>query len=348
MKNYKKHVSKLLSGVFSVAILLLMGTFWYQKQVAEQALSEKLPLLLEETIKKYIEQKSEEVHYLALFKHDPNEERKIGEYETRKAQYPDTAFTYRSRIVDPETERFRDIQTLFLEIGQLHADSIQMLFDDVLQANNIHAQSIIGITASFHKKLNVWSRDTTAMDINLRTALTNQGLYEDINYYAYLHYSFFTLWGLMPKIAIGLFFLCSLLSGLLLRWWMARRRKERRNGIELLKDGNYRIKDIRLDVEGKKLVSDEKELKLTNQFHELILLFLSAADHKVSKIEIKQTFWPKTVNPTSNMTSAVNRLNKRLKEINCAYLISTDPEDERYYMFSILDTDYTEEHGFPV
>jgi hypothetical protein len=341
MKKYKKYVSKLLSGVFSVAILLLMGTFCYQKQVAEQALSEKLPLLLEETIKKHMKQKSEEVHYSALFEHDPNKEKKIGEYETRKAQYPDTAFTYQHRIVDPETAIFRNVQTVFLEIGRLHADSIQMLFDEVLQANNIHAQSIIGITAdSYRATLNTWSRDTTAMDINLRTALTNQGLYEDINYYAYLHYSFFTLWGLMPKTAIGLFFLCSLLSGLLLRWWMARRRKERRNGIERLKDGNYRIKDIRLDVEGKKLVSDEKELKLTNQLHELILLFLSAADHKVSKIELKQTFWPNTVDPTSNMTSVVNRMNRELKSINCAYLISTDPMDEGYYIFSISDTDH--------
>jgi uncharacterized protein YneF (UPF0154 family) len=340
MKRHKKYVSKLLSGVFSVAILLLVGTFWYQKQVAEQALSENFPRLLEETVQKYIEQKSKVSDYSALIKHNPDREKRIGEYETRTVQYSDTTFTYQSRIVEPETKLLKGFQTFFLEVGRLHADSIQMLFDEVLQANNIHAQSIIGITADSHKKLNVWSRDTTAMDIHLRAALTNQGLHEDINYYAYLHYSFFTLWGLMPKTAIGLFFLCSLLSGLLLRWWIARRRKERRNGIELLKDGNYRIKDILLDVEKRKLVSDEKGLELTAQPFKLLLLFLSAADHKVRKTALKQTLWPDTMNPSSNMTSAVNRLNKELKEINCAYMIKEDLADEEYYIFSGLNADF--------
>jgi hypothetical protein len=332
MKKSIKHISKLLLGAFLVVILLFIGYILHQGREAKQNISEKFPLLLEEVVKKHINQKSESIYYAIQQIHDPN--KKIGEYETRTARYTDTTFIYKSRIVDIETFKFNSIQTLYLKTGQLHADSIQKLFDEELQANNIHVESIIGITASFYTQLNNWSSDTTAIDINLRTSYTNQGLYEDINYYAYTHYSFYTLWELMPKTTIYILFICCLLSGFLLFWWIIQRKKERKNGITLLKNGDYRIKDILFDVKEKKLITDEKDLKLAVQPYELILLFILAANHRVSKSEIKQKFWPKTIDATSNMTSGVNRLNKRLKDINCAYTINTDPKNEKYYIFS--------------
>jgi hypothetical protein len=332
MKRHKKYISKLLSGVFLVAMLLFMRNILHQKQEAKQYISEKLPLLLEEVIKKHINQKSEGVYYATQHINNPNG--KIGEYEIRTARYADTVFEYRSKIVDPKTDVFRGCQTLLLDLNQLHADSIQILFDEELQANHIHLESIIGVTASTYTQLNDWSSDTTAIDINLRTSLKDQGIYEDINCYAYMHYSFATLWKLMNKTPVYILFICSLLSGLVLIWWINQSRQARKNGITLLKDGNYRIKDILFDVKEQKLIANEKEQKLTPQLNELILLFLSVEDHRVNKMEIKQKLWPKMTSATNNMTSTINRLNTELKKINCTYLINTDPKNEAYYIFS--------------
>jgi hypothetical protein len=287
---------------------------------------------LERAVRENIERKSKSIYH--SYHHEHNPERKTGEYETRTVISKDTTYTFQRKVYEPEESVFQLYQTILLETGQLHADSLQLIFDSLLVDRNIHAESIIGITASFRSQLNDWSADTMAININCRAGFLHQGDSEGINYYAYMHYSFATLWKLMNKTPVYILFICSLLSGLVLIWWINQCRQARKNGITLLKDGNYRIKDILFDVKEQRFIADEKEQKLTSQLNKLILLFLSVEDHRVNKMEIKQKLWPKMTNATNNMTSAVNRLNTELKKINCAYLINTDPKNEAYYIFS--------------
>lgn len=288
---------------------------------------------LEEAIKLNAEYKSKDSYYSAEYKYDP-QKKKIGDYETRIATYADTTFTYRSRISDPATNLFNNFQTLYLDIGKLQASDIHHIYDSLLKEKNIYLESIIGITASYYTQLNDWSNDTTSIDINLRTEITDLGNYEDIDYYAYMHYSFYTIWRLMPKTIIFILFLCCLLSGLLLLWCVVQRNKIMKNGIILRKDGNYQIKDTIFYVNEKKLITNEIEIKLTTQLNDLFMLFLQAENHRVSKAEIKKTFWEKAVNATSNMTSTVNRLNTELKDAHCAYRVIKDPQSEKYYRLS--------------
>ncbi|NDV81658.1 hypothetical protein D0T87_06630 [Bacteroides sp. 51] len=275
------------------------------------------------------------IYYLAQYEYDPNS-KEIGGYETRTARYADTTFTYRSKIVTPAESALRDFQTLLVEIEQSYQDSIQVVFDDLLQKENIYAQSIIGITSSFYTKKNEWSGDTLALKPNYRTAFTNQGVYEDINYYAYIHYSSYTIWHLMHKTLIYILFICCLVIGIFLFWWTRKLKKEIANTTEVKKDGNYYIKDLTYYVNEKRLVLKEKEVKLSPQLHELLLMFLKTDRYRVAKIEIRQKFWPKSIDATSNMTSTINRLNKELKEIDCAYTIISDPKNDEYYIFSEL------------
>lgn len=340
MKLHRKNLSKLLLSIFSLILLLLIGVLTHQIKETKNYISAEAPLCLQTSVRQIVEHKAKDIYYAAQYKYDPNE-RKIGEYETRTARYADTIFEYQSRIVDPGTSAFRGFQTLLLDINRLHADSIQILFDSLLQKKNIHVESIVGITASFYTKINEWSGDTTAININYRTEYTDQGDYEDIDYYAYIHYSPDTIWTLMPKKAIYPLFIACIISGLILLWWLRKRKEEKKNGIVLLKNGDYRIKEIKFNVNERRLFSEEsgQELTLTQQLNDLLLLFLEAGHHRVSKEDIKQKFWFKSSTAATNMTSAISRLNKILKDINCAYTIITDPGKEEYYIFSLTVRD---------
>lgn len=333
--KFKKHISNILVGALLATILFFFGNILYQIQESKHYIFEKSPFLLEKAVRTSIEKQSAKIYYASTYKYNP-EEKKIGEYETRTATYADTTFVFQKKITDPATETFNAFQTLLLDIGQLHADSIQFIFDDLLKEENIYAESVIGITASFYTKLNDWSSDTTAINTNYRTVFANQGNYEDINYHAYIHYSFSTLWKLIPKTLISILLICTIIIGIVLLWWLRKRKKEERNGIALLKDGNYRIKDIKFNVKEKTLTSEgaKEEIILPRQLKDLLLLFLEANHHKVSKEDIKQKFWSKNISAITNMTSAVNRLNKSLKEVNCPYTVITDPKEEKYYILS--------------
>lgn len=331
MKRYKKHISKALFCLLTLNIVVFISVLLRQTDETKAYISDKTATCLEHSVKKYSELKTEGVFYYARYEYSPDKP-KTGEYETRTVKYADTTFTYQSKIVDPEVDKVRAAQTLLLDIGQLHADSIQIILDSLLQANDIYAQSIIGITASFYTKKNEWTGDTTALSIHHRVALTNQGNYEDINYYAYLHYSPLTIWTLMPKPLIIILFLCCITTGTTLLWWSRKRRKEIAEGIVFLKNGNYRIRNCIYDVGERRLMLEDREMKLPPQLHNLLLMFLNANDHQVNKKEIKQQFWSQSIDATSNMTSTINRLNKVLKEIECRYAIISHPRKEEVYV----------------
>lgn len=333
MNQCKKHKIKRISITFFSISLSFIGCFFFFIYETKNKLHENIYPLLIEAVNINIAKKSKEIYYAGKYKYDPTK-MKLGEYETRTAQYEDTTFTYRRQIFDPATDAFMAFQTCFLDIGQLHSKEIHHIYDSLLKGKNIHLESIIGITSSFYTTTNDWSSDTTVININSRAAFINQGDYEDINYYAYIHYSFYTLWKLMPKVAIYILFFCSLFTGLLLIWRIIQKQRERRNYIIRLKNGNYQIVNILFETSEKRLISNDKELKLTPQLYDLLLLFLSSTNYRVSKAEIKNRFWPSTINSVSNMTSTVNRLNKGLKNILCVYAISIDSKNDEYYILS--------------
>ena len=343
MKKPKKNISILLVSIFWTLILLLGGDICYQILDAKRTIATQLPILLEEAIRKNIQQKSEEVYYSGTYKYDPKEG-KVGEYEMRTAIYADTTFTYRRKIHEPGESKFQGLQTLLVDIKQLHADSIQLIFDSLLVDRNIIVNSIIGIEASYYTQLDEWSNDTTAIAINYRTSFLKQGNYEDINYYAYMHYSPYTFWRLMSKTPIFILFVAAIFIGLIWRWWTCKYKKdialfqERMALLQkrraLLQEGKYHIENSVYNKNDMKLTTGEKEVKLTRQLHEMLLLFLETANRKVKKKDIQERFWPDNSNPMGNMTSCINRLNKTLKDNDCDYTIITDSENEDHYLLS--------------
>lgn len=334
MKKLSLYILRVLLGVFFVILLSIVIISAYKTKEIEQSLFEELAFIFRNSIQKNVEQKTETVFLMSW--HKPLPEENIKRYETRTAIYSDTTFTYQARITDRNTTRFNLFQTHLLDEKKLKADDIQVLFDSLLIDKNIHTKSIVGVTASYYTKLNDWSNDTTAINIKQRISFLEQGIYEDINYHAYIDYPFSTLWRLIPKRNIYILLFCNIAIGTFLFFGLYQLKIEKQDNIIHLKNNNYLIKDLLFDVEEKSLISEKKKktVKLSNQLYELLLLFLKAHHNRVNKKSIKKHFWPNTLNPSTNMTSAVNRLNKELKEVNCFYTIVTDPKNEDYYILS--------------
>lgn len=331
----RKDVSKALYSILVITVLLFVWSLSHQFSEAKSSILAEVYPCLQKSIETYVKHKTKDAYYDIQYRYDPKKG-KTGEYETRTAKLTDTTFTYRSKIVDPATHAVRSLQTAFLETNQLYADSIQIILDSLLQEKNIYVQSIIGVTSSFRTNKNEWSKDTTAININYRTSLTNQGSFEHINYYAYIHYSPYTIWRLMDKAPISILLIFNIIIIFTLIWWRHKRKRGIVNDMDIpLKDENYGIKDIQFNTNGKMLILGNKEIKLPTQLYELSIMFLEAEEHRVEKKKIKLQFWPKNLDSTSNMTSAISRLNKTLKNSNFDCVISTDPKDEEYYILTL-------------
>lgn len=332
MGKYSKFVLRSATYAFCAIAILLIGVSLFHYQKAKRTLINKVPILLEETVRINVAQKTQDLFYCVNYVHAPAE-LIIGEYEEKTATYADTTFTYQQRITDHATHLFNMLQTGMVDLHTLKADDLHHLFDSLLCTHNIHAQSVIGVTASFYTKMNEWSNDTTSLNINYRTVYANQGLYEDINYYACLGYSPLTLWKLMAKKLIYMLLVLLAFIALFFLRHIYIKRKRMRNGITALPNGNYQIQRILFDTKEKMLITKAHEGKLTAQLQELLLMFMQADECRVSKADIKERFWPKNCDPTNNMTSAINRIKTVLKEVDCAYTIISEPENEDFYIF---------------
>lgn len=324
-------------GVFLFTICVSIGCIRYYLEKAKQQLSEELVCIFESAVKSNVDKQTVDVPYFSRHSLEPNNY-KIGDYETRTAWYADTTFTYQVKITDPETSQLNFFQTYLLDTKQLRAIDVKLSFDSLLAQKDIHhIQSVVGINSSFYTKLNDWSSDTTEINATHRVEVLGQGNYEDINYYGHVHRPLRTLWGLMPTQTIFLLFVCTVLTGLLLLCWNYKLEKDKRYKIKRLSRGNYRINEVLFEPKKKKFTKDGVETKLADQPHDLFMLFLKAESHRVSKEYIKMVFWPANMNPNTNMTSAINRLNKELKDVGCFHTIVTDLKDEDFYVLTSAD-----------
>lgn len=310
----KKHII----FVICICSALLISFYVYTIIRSSRYIKETSTLLLEESLKTYIKTEKANTYFsISNYKHNPND---IGKYEEKIIESTDTTFTFKYKIVDYETHVFRSIQTLLLETDKLSADKINIIFDSICHANRIYVNSSIGITANFYKKVNLLSRDTTNMAIAHKTALTNQGEYEDINYHAYMEITPYTYWRLIPKAAlytiIGIIFTIFII-------YKTRKYKKRKETIKNLNDKTQPLIDIE---------------KLTKQQQTIISMFLNTADNRVKKETIKEILWPNHKDSTTNMTTAIKRLKDVLEKYEYGYTINTYNEDESFYILEKIES----------
>ena len=104
--------------------------------------------------------------------------------------------------------------------------------------------------------------------------------------------------------------------------------------IEFLEDGKYRINHTIIypakysyyTIEGDHGIISEQLLRL-------LQLFLQNPNYEVTKQIIIKEFWPKyCTNPTSNVTSIINRLNNKFNEMKNGFIIINENKKGIYKM----------------
>ncbi len=328
--NIKKHVSKILLGVFiSITTVELVVLQTYYKETKWQICNE-IPSMLEIAMKTNISKKiKREFTYTPEHKNDPHK-KDLGTYKEEIFRSQDTTFTYRSKIVTWEEKIDRGKQTYLQITNKLHPQDIKAIFDSLAIQKNIITKSAIGIISTFYKEQNEWAGDTTQMSVDYRTSINKLGVLENISYHAYVEESFSTVWRLMPKLALCILLSLQVLTGIILITWLQKRKKEKQKEIIQKKDGNYKMDNIIINPSTMKMNREDVEISLTQQQNQLLLMFLQSENHQVSKEDILNKFWPNSYQSKSSMTTAIGRLKKNLADIGSERTIHTEKNLDYY------------------
>lgn len=331
MKLYIKHLKEAVSVTFIISLCFFLFATQHAWRKSNRFITAEISDVLKSSIQESTNTKMIDQDFSY---HRKSSDRKIGEYETRTFTLADTVISYRTQIADHQTEIFRGNLNYLLLTDQLHPKPIHLLFDSLLQTKGIYnTQTVVGITASFYKKMNEWSGDSTAISIDHRASLTKQGEFEDINCYAYMDCSFLTYWKLMNKTGLFILFLLMLISGSLLVVFKIREIRQLKQEIILLPDGSYRLKQTIIYPESRKAITPAGEFELSLQQAQLLSLFLQSESQKVTKEAIIEKFWKKNIDPSNNITTAIKRLKDLLTKIECPYTIVfvNSPEEQTDY-----------------
>lgn len=328
MTQHTRNAEKALIGAFILLSSTLISVVVHYQQVATEHIHATTPLLLQEAVKENAKNKTINIS-LEGFAYTPG---KIGSTIVRTFQTADTTFTYPYKITDMETEILDSRQSFLLLADNLHSHDIKVILDSLLQQNNINSQTTVGISASFCKKFNDWSSpiDTANTHLSYQTCLVKQGLWGDINYRAHISYTFAALWRLMPQTLILVLLLLEILSFCLCIGYIIKRRYNQGRQT-LLIEKEQTIPYQKTTVEANALSTAIKDIKLKGQNADLLQMFIES-NGRVNKETIKKRFWSTSENPTTNMTTLVDRLKKKLAEAESSYIIITDPEDDRFYL----------------
>lgn len=334
MKGYKIYISYIIVSIFLIMIGVTVACKLNEKmQESKLEINAYLSHLLEEAVTENAQGKTRSTYISGI------EQRAgyIGKTEIRTFQSADTTFTYQYKIVDAPTALLQMQQCGLLLTDSLKSEDIQQIFDSLLLSRNIKVNSIIRIVASgYLKQCTIQTDDTTSMTVHARTNYIMDNGLEKIEYTAYVHYPFATLWNTISKTELyyGILLAC-IICFVLLTYKIHQRIAAKRllAATPILKiNNNYRETEYPV-IEDEYVRYNSKCVRFTRQPLQIIQQFLKAEQYRIKKNEIKE-LWPKSVNQLSNMTTAINRVNKLLGEIDCPYNIVTDATDKEYYVLS--------------
>lgn len=306
--------------------------------------------------------KNKNMLWLGEYNNKPNS---FGTYETRTFCNADTTFTYQHKVTDIHTNLNNNNQHFLLLTNQLHSPDIENQLDSLLRNKNIEAEIAVGINSTgYPQKDLAWSKDTLHMRIHGRIYYMLEADFVQIHYIAYLQYSLTTLWKeIENKSTLYLWGIITFMASgsLVIVYFFFLRKKDKSKGtpenetIATLPQSMIIIKEeitdkvtevveiveevktakkisLSFEIEKGHIIFKDKTKKLAPQSEQILQMFLNVENYRVKKQDLKE-LWPgKNSNSTSNMTSAIKRINVIFKEIGCKSEIITDPKNRDLYL----------------
>ncbi len=330
MVHKAPRVKKILRCLTIALGISCIGTVVYYYQHTSRHIYLELKNSFHEAIAINAQNKTNQTTWAGSYEYDPN---LIGSYEEKTIRLPDTTFVFKRKVVDPETDMFRGRQLELLMTDNLKSEDIRLVYDSLLHKRNIYVPHVIGVTASFYKKVNDWTRDTTSIAVNYKVSLTQQGPFEDINYYAHIEVSFLCICQQMPKQFILFLLISTFISGLF--WLYVSQRSSPLDYYESITIKYFPGKDMVLD--GQLLSIGNDSVKLSLQNTKLMRMFFHTKRFRLHKEMIKNEFWPHNPKPTTNMTSAIDRLKQQLCDLDKGLTVITDPNSDEFYILVLIE-----------
>lgn len=339
MKRYKRYIPQIFIFflILTGSSIIFSGWFLYKKTVSH--INRQITPLFDEAIKKNVELKMKNVFVYSTYVNDPKKEKK--EYEERSIITKDSTIKVQTKIVDKETYFRNSAQSFLLVVGRMQPDTLGVLFDKAIHDKGITAQTAVSIVC--HDTIMELSKDTTNLSIDYRTPIIVQGDLGEITYRGYVDYSPATVIHFMSKTLLYSLFAFELILAACFIGYLIHKRRFKHNEITKLKNGNYQMGNVLVDIKEKKLCTDFKETKLTPQQYDLLLLFLLSEEHQMSKENIQDKFWPKSTTANTSMTTAINRLRTVLAEIEATFTIITE-KGEKDYLLAVQSKSITEQN----
>ncbi len=335
MNNANKHLAVLIFTLLSIGVS--MGIVAFQSfQSSKLTLHDELPQTLENAVRQVIKTSSKHTPFYFYAKHGNDPER-IGTYEKKTITRKDTTIVYMHKNVDFETEIYHTFQRCLLSTDSMYCPNIQSAFESLLSEKNIHAKSIIGITSTgLYNDLDRVSEDTTGLKINDRIAYTVDTSSKEITYTAYMGYSLYTYWKLVPTAKIHMLLLLVVLLVGSIAWFIISSKKKKTIVSEIIEEqmpsallDESRPADLLLFEKGYIVFNGNRE-KIQPQSMSILQLFLDSPNLQVPKSVIKE-IWTGNYDKTRHMASAINRINQLFSRIGYPYRISSEKENRPFY-----------------
>lgn len=345
MRNRLNYILiSMLFCIFFIAGVMGVRSLYNGIQKSKIQLNMEISNLLKQATEENGKMKNKNVPRIGQYSNLPE---LVGSYESRTFRSADTIFSYRHKIADIETELNQSNQTFLLLTGQLHSSDIQILLDSLLRKANIKAQIAIGITSTGYPQRNLpWSKDTLRMNIHERTHYVLEADFAQIHYTAYLEYSFGTLWKRIEnRNTLYLWGIITLIAAGSLAYIYFLKKKDKpkeipenatisgsQKAIPIISKEETKKTTLPFQMKEEYIIVGDKKRKLAPQSKQILEIFLNAENYRIEKLKLKELWPTKASDSTSNMTSAVKRINDTFKKVGCKSEIITDPESRDFYL----------------
>lgn len=332
MRNRLNYILiSMLFCIFFIAGVMEIRSFYTGIQQSKIQLNTEITHLLKQAAEENGKIKNKNTPKIGDYNNRP---KLFGSSETRTFCNADTTFTYQHKITDIDTELDQSNQHFLLLTNQLYSQDIQILFDSLLRNKNIKVQTAIGITSTGYPKRNMpWSKDTLRMNIHERTHYVMEADFAQIHYTAYLEYSFGTLWKRIEnRNTLYLWGIITLIAAGSLAYIYFLKKKDKPKEMPKEEVAETERTSPFFEIETEYIIVGDKKRKLAPQSKQILEIFLNAENYRIEKLKLKELWPTKASDSTSNMTSAIKRINDTFKKVGCKSEIITDPESRDFYL----------------
>lgn len=333
MSNTNKRLSILTFTLLFIGVNMGIVTF-QSFQSSKLTLHDELPQILENAVRQIIKISFK---HTPIYIHHSSDPELLGTFEERNLIREDTTIVYMHKKVDIETEIYNVHQRYLLSTDSMYCQNIQLTLDSLLSEKNIHAKSIVGITSTgLYYDPNRLSEDTTKFKIDERIAYIVDTSLKKITYTAYMDYSLYTYWKLMPTAKVYILLLLTILLAGSIAWFIIPLKKktivpETIKGQEpsTLLDESSPTEQLLL--EDGYIIFDGNKEKIQPQSISILQMFLNSSDLRVLKSVIKDEHWNGNYDKTNLMANAINKINNLFSKIDYPYRIITKKESRPFY-----------------